>query len=341
MRLVFILLVALSLGLVAGCETFVTDGEDAVQTPDLEEYGGYTLADEAPNFGDADLVSSYPDEEPYDDEVANDPRVQNAITRNGAKHYTLRMIWGNLGRRDSTLGVGEECPVTDWSGSLTVNGGVVIVKRLVRFDRGDYIVRPRPGPSEVEWVSHTQPHLDGIVFHIVELPRPSATDTETAVTITTPLYSATIPIEELDDYREFVVYDDCNKISVVATETAPAGCPRGFLEGAWTAETDSSGRFKGIWIGDGGRIIGHLRGEYRVRDGRRVLFGKWVNRSGNFKGLLKGTWSPLGGETGPDGYFEGRWVDRDLVVKGVFKGHYCLCGDGQGFFHGRWIEACR
>ena len=341
MRLIFILLVALSLGLLAGCDALFTDGQDTDQTPDLDEYGGYTPADEAPNFGDADLVSSYPDEEPYDDEVADHHRVQNAINRKGARHYTLRMVWGNLGRRDSTVTVGEDCPVTDWSGSLTVNGGVAIVRHLVRFDRGDYIVRPRPGPSEVEWVSYTQPHLDGIVFHIIDLPRPTATDAEPAVTITTPLYTATIPIEELDDYREFVIYDDCNKISVVATETTPSGCPRGFMEGLWTAETDTSGYFKGIWIGDRGAIVGHLRGVYTVRDGRRVLFGKWVDRSGNFEGLLKGTWTPLRSETGPDGYFEGRWVDEDLVVKGFFKGHYCLCDDGLGFFHGRWITACR
>jgi hypothetical protein len=341
MRLIHFLVVALTVGALAGCGMLGPDGGYTDQAPDLGEYGGYTLTNEAPGFGDPDLVSGYPDEQPFDDDMEDHPEVRNTTSHERAKHYSLRIVWGNLGRRDSTVSVGEDCPVTDWSGSLTVDAGVVTVRRLVRFDHGDYIVRPRPGPQEVEWVSYTQPHLDGIVFHIRHVPRPTTVDTEAAVTIRTPLYTATIPLEDLEDYREFVIYDDCNKVSVVATETTPSRCPRGFLEGVWVAETDTSGYFKGVWIGDRGGFTGHVRAKYTIRDGRRVLFGKLISRSGRFEGLLKGTWTPQDAATGPDGFFEGRWVDEDLNVRGFFKGHYCLCKDGHGFFHGRWIKACR
>jgi hypothetical protein len=88
--------------------------------------------------------------------------------------------------------------------------------------------------------------------------------------------------------------------------------------------------------------MGHLRGIYEIRDGDRVLFGKWISDSGEFRGLLRGTWTPLTEEDGPDGLFEGRWVDEDYEVNGYFRGHYCVCeGDTAGTFHGRWKKECR
>jgi hypothetical protein len=151
-----------------------------------------------------------------------------------------------------------------------------------------------------------------------------------------------IPLDALADYREFVTYDECNKISIVATEIEPVGCPRGFMEGRWTAETDTSGFFKGIWVGHEGEIAGHLRGKYAIRGDERILFGKWITRSGSFGGLMRGRWVPLDQESGPDGYFEGRWVDEAYTVRGYFRGHYFHgAEDGRGFFHGRWIKDCR
>jgi hypothetical protein len=95
-----------------------------------------------------------------------------------------------------------------------------------------------------------------------------------------------------------------------------------------------------VWIDHRGGFTGHLKARYTVRDGQRVLFGKLIGRSGRFEALLRGTWTPSEATTGPDGYFEGRWFDVDLDVKGFFKGHYCICANGHGFFHGRWIKAC-
>ena len=325
---------------VTGCETFFSNDEESEALATLD-YGGYTTESEAPAFGDEDLLTSYPDDQPYDDEVADNPQVRNALRNGGARHYTLRLLWGNLDNPDTTVGPGEDCPVTDWSGSLVVEGGVVIIKRLIRFDRGDYIVRPRRGPDSVEWVSHTVGHVDGILFTIIDTPDPQATETANVVRITTMQYSVEIPLADLEDYRDFIVIDDCNKISIVATETSPQICKRGFLEGKWISESDTSGVFKGIWIAADGSITGYLRGHYTIEDGNRVLYGKWITRSGRFAGLLRGRWMPLAEEPGPDGYFEGRWVDETFTLQGFFKGHYCICQDSTGFFHGRWARVCR
>jgi hypothetical protein len=307
-----------------------------------EDFGGYTTADESPAFGDQELLSAYQDEEPYDDEMNYHPDVQDADNRNGAKHYALRVIWGNLDHPDTTIDPGVDCPITDWSGSAEVEGGVLIVTRLIRFDRGDYIVRPRRGPRKVEWISHTLNHVDGILLKIIDTPDPRPDSVSNTITISTPFYTGEIPLDDLQDYRDLIVVDECNKISIVATEIDPHACPRGFLEGAWTAETDTSGDFRGIWVGGAGEIAGYLRGRYGIRDGRRVIFGKWITRSGDFGGLLRGTWMPLHLADGPDGYFEGRWVDDTFTVRGYFRGHYCIRQDTEtGFFHGRWLSLCR
>ena len=98
-----------------------------------------------------------------------------------------------------------------------------------------------------------------------------------------------------------------------------------------------------------GTLDGYLQGHYALRDGERVLFGKWITTAGDFGGLMRGTWGPLPGDDlddapeTPDGYFEGRWVNESLTVEGAFRGHYCLPAvpDTAGFFHGRWINDCR
>jgi hypothetical protein len=332
----------LAAALMAGCEVFAPDEDGSGQPTDISYYGGFTTANEAPGFGDAGLLDGYTEDQPFADEMENDPDVRNGENNRRARQYALRIVWGNVERRDSSLADAEPCPVSDWSGMLEIDGGVALVKRLILFDRGDSIVRPRRGPRAVQWVSYTKNHVDGLLLKIIDLPDPSRRESGNTVTITTPFYSREIPLADLEDYREFVVYDDCNAISIVATRIEPRGCPKGFLEGRWITVTDTSGYFKGAWIGQYGRLMGHLRGVYKIQEGVHVLFGKWITGSGDFQGLLRGTWKPLEKEGGPDGLFEGAWADENLEVNGFFRGHYAICvDDTAGTFHGRWMKDCR
>jgi hypothetical protein len=344
MKATLVVLSALTLvvAMMTGCEILSTDEGDSGSTPEISEFGDFTTHDETPGFGDADLLSGYPEGQPFEDDMDNHPDVRNGRRDRGARHYALRIIWGNIETRDSIRASTQECPVSDWSGSIEVEGGVAIIRRLILFDPGDHIVRPRRGPGIIQWSSHTMGHVDGLLLTIIDVTDSQATETPNTLTLTTPFYSGEIPLADLEDYREFVVYDECNSISIVATRIEPLGCPKGFMEGRWIAETDTSGYFKGVWIGNLGTLMGHLRGIYEVREGERVLFGKWISTSGEFQGLLRGTWAPLDNDRGPDGVFDGRWFDENIESKGFFRGHYAICpGDSVGFFHGRWAEECR
>lgn len=325
--------------LIAGCDG-LSPGENEGDDNDLSrEYGGYTTADEAPGFGDPALVASHPEDTPYTDEVASSPEVRDA-TRNGwSKFYMLRMVWGNIDNPDTSEDSGS-CAVTDWSGSIEIDGGLVIIRRLIRFEDGDSIVRPRRGARDVEWISHTHNHVDGLLLEIIDVPDPRHKPAKNSVTITTPLHSVEIPFDSLPRLNQVNTYDACNKVALVGAEVERRVCPRGFLEGVWVSQTDTSGYFEGAWIAEEGTLVGHLKGRYTVRDTSRVLFGKWITPSGKFGGLLKGTWGLVNGD--PDGYFEGTWVDKSLAGGGRFSGRFGFPSDtAQGVLRSRWMKDCR
>ena len=328
--------------LLSGCELFDSSESATAEPADISEYGGFTTADEAPGFGDDGLLAAYSGDKDFEDEIENDPRVRSAANRAGARQYALRIVWGNLDTRDSSPAEASGCPVTDWSGSIETDQGVIVVRELLRFDPGDSIVRPREDPRSVKWVSYTKDYVDGIQFKIVVPPHGPSDIADGHIAIVTPFYNGMIPIASLADYREFVIYDECNKIAIVATEAQPSECPKGFMEGGWIAESDTSGRFRGTWIGGEGGLMGYLMGNYEVRDGHRVLYGKWITESGEFQGLLRGFWTPLAKVDGPDGTFEGHWVNAAFTVKGDFRGHYHVSEDDtSGFFQSRWRKDCR
>jgi hypothetical protein len=335
----------------AGCDTFFP-GEDSggKENPELAAYGGYTTTDEAPGFGDPALVARHPEDTPYNDDMASSPEVRNAAGNGGAKFYMLRMVWGNIDSPDTSENEGP-CAVSDWSGSADVEGGVLIIRRLIHFEPDDSIVRPRRGSRGVDWVSHTRNHLDGLLIQIIDVPDPRHKEVANSITITTPFFTREIPFSDLASLDQEVTYDECNKISLVGTALEKVRCPRGFLEGAWISETDTSGTFEGAWIADEGSLTGLVEGRYGMDDTVRVLYGKWITPAGEFGGLLRGTWGLATDdgddedeidEAGPDGYFEGVWANSALEVAGRFHGHFSFPTDAvNGMFRGRWFKDCK
>lgn len=338
-------------------------GVDDYATLDLDKaYGGLTPTDEPTAFGDAyfDAADGEDLESASDDPLQTDPEVLELEDRAGDPESpqrpdvtVLRLTWGRL--NGAIEDRDEAVDALDWSGLLNVDEGIAVARRLILFERPrDHLVRPRIDRQTVAWVSHTGPHYDGLIVEILR-PRPAggaedaATDAGPAVKrlhLSTPQVSFDIPLDELDGLDRTVLVDDAgNALRIEGHRLGDEDlCPKGFLSGIWIAEVDeetgAAGYFKGRWVGLWGQLKGHMRGVYGVNsDGESVFYGKTINRSGRFLGLLSGTYA--GGEEPGHGVFNGEWVDAAETVEGVLGGEWVqIEGRPGGFYSGRWATLC-
>jgi hypothetical protein len=356
--LIVIALFSLTLLWIGGCSDDVTqsvpEGEETLNLTDT--YGGYTPTSEAPGFGDSEILA-LEGSEPAEDPLARSPLIDSLNRLENVDVYSLELLWGQL-EFDSTV-----TEITDWSGSLAVERGAVIAARLICFDHGDHLVRPRGRPRMLEWKSQTAPHYDGILVFIYD-PQPDSFDTENTVTFTTEPYSRTFTMSELVSIEEIVDVGD-NQVSITAFLSEPLECGKGFMAGRWHRHPHGDkGRFHGHWISADGYILGHLKGHYGTRDdGEQVMFGKWIGIGGAFRGLLRGHWGYEDGTEDPErccGWFDGRWDNAAGTKLGSYEGKWFASpppprdgegpqGNGQGNAHGRggkgefrghWWEIC-
>lgn len=320
------------------------------QTIDLDdEYGGLNFGDEAPNFGDPMLAVDYGPESSieYDDPMARDPEVMRIRARE-RRHTYLMITWGNL-EGDTLIQ-----SVTDWSGGLSVDNGVVVLERTIFFDPNDEIL-PRTSRDTIEWISHTKPHFDGVIVALHEALRCDSTcadslrldvpvDEPMSVTFKTGPLTVTIDEADLADLHRVVTVDDeGNAVAFNTITVRPDECPSGFMAGQWKDVNDRpGGLFRGEWISRNGVHMGYMRGVYGPNSrGENVFFGKWITRAGRFQGLLRGHYSPAADR--PGGSFDGVWLSRDLQVMGRLGGVYGKRDDAErpgGFFRGRWASRC-
>jgi len=310
-----------------------------------DEYGGFNLGDESPNFADPMLAADYgPGEAPeFADPMAGDPAVIGAGALRGP-HTFLMITWGNLDA-DTTIDFS-----TDWSGGLTVENGVVLLRRTIRFDANDVIL-PRTSRDAIEWISHTRPSFDGVLVELLHNMKPDTTlsaDVMTpeplSVTFKTGPLTVTIEEKDLVDLHRVVTVDEAgNAVAFNTITVMPDECPSGFLAGQWRNVSDRPGGiFRGKWISSNGVHMGYLRGVYGPNSrGEKVFFGKWITQGGRFQGLLRGHYGASGDR--PGGWFEGVWLSRSLRVMGGVKGVYGTREDNGrpgGFFRGVWRTRC-
>ena len=300
----------------------VPDDFDAIDL-DLPD-GGLTPTDEEVAFGDPFLMQEDAREadELYDDALLADPEVARMVAEadisddtpdNNRPHrrsYFLRMVWGNLdGPVDDSTGEVIDASRVDWSGALQIDRGVVIVRRLIRFERGtDSITRPRPNRQTVEWTSFTGGHFDGLLLQIIEPadhPEDSlAPDIANVVRVKTQQFSAefnTVDIQGMDRTADL---GEAGSIHMTGFEhNGRLGCPRGFMAGIWRMgptidsvnvdPANESGMFRGRWVNILGTTRGYMMGRYGLNaDGERVFRGKYITRNGKFGGFLRGSWAP-------------------------------------------------
>jgi hypothetical protein len=333
--------------------------EDPPETGlDLDsETGGFSFTDEDPAFGEPEIYECYDKEPAFDDPYREVEQVREMERRHGARIYRFRAIWGRLARAFDDSTTSERCPL-DWTGTLHMEGGTIIIEKVIAFEAADSVYRV--DRSTIGWVSHTRPHVDGIQVRIICPPPPSpdsVSNVEPAplLVFETKPYTAKFTLEELKAMHIVHPVDRCgNGISINSHIVRPL-CPHGHLMGGWhriepdtIISADSTetrgvvhGHFRGVWIGQHGLAAGYLKGVYGVNSaGEHVFFGKYVDRSGGFKGILKGRYGSApaidAANQHPYGWFEGVWFGRDRIVKGRLKGHWAADEPGYGFFHGIW-----
>ncbi len=354
----------------AGCQLFEsnpaapvsTDNETAETEYDLDSStGGFSYSDEPEAFGEPELYSGYTGSEVYvEDQLEDQEELKNRYRRNeGADRYRFRAIWGHLPRL-STSSDTMECCQLDWSGSLHLEGGIIIIEKIIAFDPRDYV--RRVDKSTIEWISHTCPHVDGLQVRLIIPPGlsndPTGTE-EPALTIETGPYSRTFTMDELAALDITKPVDRCENYISIDSHIITPQCPHGYLMGGWRAVNidttaiapDSSdtgqehrGIYRGVWMNERGRVDGYLKGIYGINsEGERVFFGKYISLRGRFKGIIRGTYGP-DSETAearnPAGWFQGYWINRMGVLRGRLKGKWVTDSAGFGYFHGVWGMDC-
>ena len=341
------------------------------------EFGGLTATDEEAAFADHELMQALAgaDLEGSDDPLAMHPDVIR-LDRMGHDHMGhdqmavpdslrprltfLRLNWGHLTGPVDSLDAEAGCDRTDWSGTLRLDRGLLVVRRVIAFERpADHLVFPRLNGRTVALISHTGCGHDGLVLQILE--RPAAFDDSAGTAGPNRLHIELGPTSASFDVAELATIDEVfdveaggNSFQLTGLRPGrPDACPSGFLSGRYRpvpsdrpdtlsgGERTRLGGYAGLWRELDGRVGGFLRGAYGLNDaGERVFVGKFIGPRGHFRGLIRGSWEP-GAREGDLAHFSGRWFNAAGTVEGV------LAGDGHpvegvpgGWFGGRWSTLC-
>jgi len=348
--------------LVAGCGTESTKpsgGQPSInETPNLDdEFGGLTTSSEQPAFGDETLAASGASESAIDDEMARDPVIERWTDSDSARVYAVSPAWGILDRDPSAGGSisGDSAiaEATDWTGYVAVNRGGIVLSSTIAFEPDDRIVRPRTDRRRLDWISHTSVSFDGVRCIVIQPLPEGETGEGDSLVVAAGAHRWEFPVDDLADLERIEEVDQLgNKLAIRSFLVERGACGKGWLAGAWLApaDPDSMGLFRGRWVSRAGTLAGYVRGHFGVnREGRRVLFGKYIDESGTFKGLLRGTWDRVGSEERPQrgprarsfGSFRAEILDEDGSVTGHARGHWrATPGAGEGYFDGRWVKGC-
>ena len=370
LRRTLLLLVLSLLFWILGCSDSATDPDEGTGTFNLnDQFGSFTESDEELAFDDLNLLALAGEDETYNDPILSIAQMDSFLADDESGFYHLRILWGRLCFDTSAT------KVTDWSGSLSINRGAEIVRRVIRFESNQDYVLPRTDRRLVEWVSKTTVHNDGIAVDIV-VPKAAAfmdttTDTDTSsendskeiievdtaysildsvrIVFETGPYRSTFTLSDISALDTVIQLDDSNSVALHGLKLDQRPCPRGFLSGVWGLDEEGRGVFRGLWLSRNGQVTGFLKGHYGINaDGLKVFKGKWITSTGSFGGLLSGTYHHYAdlevNDTEfvrPGGAFRGKIYSAQRLEIGVLKGRFrasSLVDDG--FFQGRWRVIC-
>jgi hypothetical protein len=318
----------LFLALFASCTT--SSGTDtATVTSDLNvANGGETTADEAPMFGDEaefDAAAIEPDAA-YTDALATDPSVTAISSSPTLDAHRVLIVWGKLPRDPGST------ETRDWSGSIAVSRGALLVGRTVSFEAATDRLLPRANAQTVPFDSVTGPYIDGLVLRVLEPDNAMGTPVTLTYTSAASSSAARYQFDLAALEQGPVKIDAGNGYVMVAVELGEKSCNQGFMRGRWHQLAPNLGDYRGIVTDMVGLPIGHVRGIYgQDAAGNKVMFGKFIDHQGHFVGLIAGTYG--------NGDLDAKWIDKQ-GDRGLIVGKYVesTAVDGGGFF-ARYIEA--
>lgn len=314
----------------AGC-----GGDEQINLGDVDKtYGALSTTDEAPQFGENGAFSEQGAAEAdpaATDALATDPAVAPAEQAAKKIHF-LALAWGHL--RAATDEALDKPAAKDFSGSLSISQGAVVVVRKLRMEpvQGDGVL-PRTDVKLVEWKSTIYNGVDGLLFKLLG-------PEEATVTLKLAGQTVTKTLAELDLTQGGVEIPGTEDglVYAAAAVNKGQGCEHGYMIGRWHRLAPRGGVFRGKWVTADGTLRGHLRGLFGTRkSGEDVFFGKWISNDGAFKGLLAGSYGA--------NKYQGHYLDKTLALKGRIGGVYfeprILEVRKMGILVGTWHEACQ
>ena len=313
--------------------------------------GGYTSSNEAPGFGDPSLDPSANDEKPFADPLQSSAQIDSMQSNSAVDWYHFRALWGHL-RKDTA-----ETEISDWSGSLLISRGALVVRRVIKFEDNDTIL-PRTDRRKVEWTSHTRPHHDGIAVDIfVPRPRP-VIDTvgDSSIIVDTSRIIDSIPvIDTILRIDSSIIVDPVTHDTTITYDTTRTWGFHIHYDTTLVFDTTFGGGIviDTIYPSEDASLTFSTPKYTRVfsladllkldtivtlEDSNEVAFSALrIYRNLCPRGFLSGNWGAID-STGL-GYFKGRWISKFGLADGYVEGHYGYNDDSAKVFFGKWIDS--
>jgi hypothetical protein len=302
-----------------------TESAEEVTSALEQENGGLEMTDEAPLFADeaAFQAAAIESDTRVTDTMAQDPTVTAIENKVDGARHRLVIAWGRM-PADPNATTGR-----NWSGSLALSRGALVIGRTIGFEEATDRVLPRETRDRIAFESVTRPFADGFVLRVLD-PDPSQGALHLTYTSADGSVTRDLDLSQLADGPLSIDVGDGNRIVALAMRENDR-CDHGFMRGRWVALRPNMGVYRGVVANAEGEPVGHIRGIWgQRRNGNKVMFGKYIDGEGRFRGLLVGT------------YDAGHWHARWLISTGdhgVARGLYFDAPNARGgMFVGRWAE---
>lgn len=319
-----LLLATSTFACVDNADTGTDDANEVTSALELEN-GGLDTDDEAPMFGDdlAYQAAAIESDAAFADPMAQDASVAAIENQVGGARHRVLIAWGRM-PADPNVTTGR-----NWSGSLALSRGALVIGRTIGFEEATDRVLPRQSRDRVDFQSATRPWADGFVLRVLD-PDPAQGALRLTYTSADAATNLDLDLSQLAAGPLSLDAGDGNRVVAIALRENDA-CDHGFMRGRWVALRPGLGVYRGVVADADGDVAGHIRGIWgQRRNGDHVMFGKFIDTAGRFRGILAGTYE--------NGHFRTRWIVRS-GDHGVAGGVYFDAPDVRGgMFVGRWAE---